>query len=832
MAKEKSEYVRELEDLPGIGPATAEKLRAEGYDTIEKIATASPHELAEIGEISVDNAKKAIEAAKKSTEIGFETGDQVYERRKQIAKISTGSKELDELLGGGVETQAITEFFGKFGSGKCVSNDTLTTYIDNNELNIETMENVYNKYSQIYGEQEYDGGKVVKVPLDVFAFTDNGITVEKSIMLYKEKAEKIVRYKTRRGREIKTTTAHKLLTFNGELAWKPAEFIQPGDYIAYPREFDPSIAVSKESKQTGQIDEEDAYFIGLFVAEGCSNPFSISISEKKIVEWVKEYLERKFNYMPTINIKKEENRKELYLILLPEQLRGMLGKLRESKAGTKYIPKEIFTSGKEIKKAFLAGYIEGDGFLSNSIELSTKSRKLANELHYLLSTIGVATTEAKPHISKGIEYYRIFVCGEDREKLQDLPYKFKKYSIKHRNSEHGYPETVIKKVKLIYKSSLGGNRGRKEKVIGKKSIDDETLKSILLSSPKQRINDSTMAKIIKFFIQGKEYLQQLKEKAERMDRMNKEEFISFTDELPFALREVGKEIGLKPTSIRNYLVRGIPEERKEEIKQTIVKKLNERIAILNNGIEELKIIGFFKWDKIEAKEEIEYNNFVYDFVIPNGHTFIGGNIPTLLHNTQVGFQLAVNVQKPEGQGGLGGKVLFIDSEATFRPERIRQIAEAQGMDPDQVLKNIHVARAMNSDHQILLIEKADELIKKENIKLIIVDSLTSQFRSDYVGRGALGERQQKLNRHIRALQRLADTYNVAVYITNQVMDNPAILFGDPTTPIGGHVLAHQSTYRVYVRRGKEEKRIARLIDSPNMPEGECVFKVTPEGIRD
>ncbi|MEM4589806.1 MAG: DNA repair and recombination protein RadA [Candidatus Micrarchaeia archaeon] len=318
MAKEKSEYVRELEDLPGIGPATAEKLRAEGYDTIEKIATASPHELAEIGEISVDNAKKAIEAAKKATEIGFETGDQVYERRKQIAKISTGSKELDELLGGGVETQAITEFFGKFGSGK----------------------------------------------------------------------------------------------------------------------------------------------------------------------------------------------------------------------------------------------------------------------------------------------------------------------------------------------------------------------------------------------------------------------------------------------------------------------------------------------------------------------------------TQVGFQLAVNVQKPEGQGGLGGKVLFIDSEATFRPERIRQIAEAQGMDPDQVLKNIHVARAMNSDHQILLVEKAEELIKKENIKLIIVDSLTSQFRSDYVGRGALGERQQKLNRHIRALQRLADTYNVAVYITNQVMDNPAILFGDPTTPIGGHVLAHQSTYRVYVRRGKEEKRIARLIDSPNMPEGECVFKVTPEGIRD
>ena len=199
--------------------------------------------------------------------------------------------------------------------------------------------------------------------------------------------------------------------------------------------------------------------------------------------------------------------------------------------------------------------------------------------------------------------------------------------------------------------------------------------------------------------------------------------------------------------------------------------------------------------------------------------------------TQVGFQLAVNAQKPKEKGGLGGKVLFVDSEATFRPERIKQIAEANGMDGTEVLKNILVARALNSDHQILLIDKAEEIIPKENIKLIIMDSLTSQFRSDYVGRGALSERQQKLNRHIRTLQRLADKFNIAIYITNQVMDNPGILFGDPTTPIGGHVLAHQSTYRVYLRRGKEEKRIARLIDSPCMPEGECVFKVTANGVQ-
>lgn len=200
--------------------------------------------------------------------------------------------------------------------------------------------------------------------------------------------------------------------------------------------------------------------------------------------------------------------------------------------------------------------------------------------------------------------------------------------------------------------------------------------------------------------------------------------------------------------------------------------------------------------------------------------------------TQVGFQLAVNVQLPKEKGGLEGSCLFIDAESTFRPERVKQIAELRGLNSDEVLKNIYVARAVNSDHQMILVEKADEIIEKNNIKLIVVDSLTSLFRTDFLGRSALGERQQRLNKHIHALQKLADRYNLAVYVTNQVMDNPAILFGDPTTPIGGHVLAHAAVFRLYLRRGKEDKRIARLVDSPSMPEGEAVFKVTPKGIED
>ncbi len=200
--------------------------------------------------------------------------------------------------------------------------------------------------------------------------------------------------------------------------------------------------------------------------------------------------------------------------------------------------------------------------------------------------------------------------------------------------------------------------------------------------------------------------------------------------------------------------------------------------------------------------------------------------------SQVGFQLSVNAQLPPEKGGLGGKVIFIDSESTFRPDRVKQMAEGAGLDPKTTLENIFVQKAENSDHQILLAEKADQLIKNENVKLVIIDSLTSHFRADYIGRGALGERQQKLNQHVHKLQKLADKYNIAVYFTNQVMDNPAIMFGDPTQPIGGHVLAHAATYRVYLRKSKDDKRIARLVDSPNLPEREVVFRVTAEGIKD
>jgi len=211
--------------------------------------------------------------------------------------------------------------------------------------------------------------------------------------------------------------------------------------------------------------------------------------------------------------------------------------------------------------------------------------------------------------------------------------------------------------------------------------------------------------------------------------------------------------------------------------------------------------------------------------------------------TQIAHQLAVNAQLPVDKGGLNGSVILIDTENTFRPDRIAQMVKGLSnryeteYEPEEFLKNIHVARAYNSNHQILLMESASELADslrdtEKPVRLLIVDSLTAHFRAEYVGRGTLADRQQKLNKHLHNIMRFADLNNAMVFVTNQVMSKPDAFFGDPTKPIGGHILGHTSTFRIYLRKSKGDKRVAKLVDSPNLPDGEALFSVTPEGLVD
>ena len=209
--------------------------------------------------------------------------------------------------------------------------------------------------------------------------------------------------------------------------------------------------------------------------------------------------------------------------------------------------------------------------------------------------------------------------------------------------------------------------------------------------------------------------------------------------------------------------------------------------------------------------------------------------------TQIAHQLCVTVQLPKSEGGLReeGKdsepviAIYIDTEGTFRPERIVSMAQRfPTLDSQEVLKNILVGRCYNTDHQMALADKVSKDSQTQNIKLLVVDSLTSHFRAEYIGRGTLATRQQKLNQHIHTLLRVAEIAKLSVIVTNQVSARPDTFFGDPNVPIGGHVVAHASQTRVMLRKSKGNRRIARIADSPLLPESECVFQISPEGILD
>jgi len=201
--------------------------------------------------------------------------------------------------------------------------------------------------------------------------------------------------------------------------------------------------------------------------------------------------------------------------------------------------------------------------------------------------------------------------------------------------------------------------------------------------------------------------------------------------------------------------------------------------------------------------------------------------------SQICHQLCVNVQLPPERGGLNGAVLYIDSENTFRTERIVSMSKHLGLNPEDVVRNIIYAEAYTSDHQMFLLNNADEIIKQNNVKLIIVDSLTAHFRSEYIGREMLAPRQQKLNKHMHKLIALARGFNTVAVVTNQVMAKPDVFFGDAIHPIGGNIVGHTSHTRIYLRRAAHGPiRIARLVSSPYLPEGEEIFKITENGIED
>ncbi|CAG9537321.1 unnamed protein product [Cercopithifilaria johnstoni] len=204
--------------------------------------------------------------------------------------------------------------------------------------------------------------------------------------------------------------------------------------------------------------------------------------------------------------------------------------------------------------------------------------------------------------------------------------------------------------------------------------------------------------------------------------------------------------------------------------------------------------------------------------------------------SQLCHTLAVMCQLPVDMGGAEGKCLWIDTEGTFRPERLLAAAERHKLSPQDVLDNVVYARCYNTDHQMQLLIQASAMMAESRYALLVVDSATSLFRTDFSGRGELASRQMMLAKFLRMLLKLSDEFGVAVVITNQVVsqvDGGCGMFqGETKKPIGGNIMAHASTTRLYLRKGRGETRICKIYDSPCLPESEAMFAITTHGIDD
>src|ERR671918_1401684 len=199
--------------------------------------------------------------------------------------------------------------------------------------------------------------------------------------------------------------------------------------------------------------------------------------------------------------------------------------------------------------------------------------------------------------------------------------------------------------------------------------------------------------------------------------------------------------------------------------------------------------------------------------------------------SQICHTLCATARQPIAVGGLDGGVIYIDTEGTFRPERVEQIARARGFDPSQILKSVAVCKIYNSSHLELIIKDLGKYINDFKAKLVVIDSIISLHRAEFAGRGTLADRQQRLNNMLHKLVRLTEIYNIAIVITNQVQSSPDTFFGDPTKAAGGNVLGHASTYRIYLRKSGEN-RIAKMMDSPYHPYSDTRFTVTEKGADD
>jgi DNA repair protein RadA len=292
-------------------------------------------------------------------------------------------------------------------------------------------------------------------------------------------------------------------------------------------------------------------------------------------------------------------------------------------------------------------------------------------------------------------------------------------------------------------------------------------------------------------------------------------------------------------SLKDLVVRGpvdISEATGMDIEKSAVLCNRARQILEEAGVLEKSFVTARKlYDKRLTAERISTGSGSLDNLLGGGGvetraiTEIYGEYGT--GKTQICHTLCVMVSRDKVHGGLGSKAIYVDTENTFRPERIVSICRARNIESEHVLDSIIVAKAYNTAHQELIIDEAGSIIDANGVKLLVVDSAVAHYRAEFLGRATLSERQQKLNKFMHILLRISETYGAVVVITNQIQSSPDSTFGDVFRPAGGNVVAHTSTYRLYLKRAGRN-RIARMVDSPYHPETEVLFTLSEKGCTD
>mmetsp|Transcript_3628 Transcript_3628/g.8655 ORF Transcript_3628/g.8655 Transcript_3628/m.8655 type:complete len:351 (-) Transcript_3628:1342-2394(-) len=273
-------------------------------------------------------------------------------------------------------------------------------------------------------------------------------------------------------------------------------------------------------------------------------------------------------------------------------------------------------------------------------------------------------------------------------------------------------------------------------------------------------------------------------------------------------------------------VKGISEAKVVKLKEIVKQLVSMEFKTAADALEDRQSIAMLTTGSVEIDKLLEGG------IETGSITEVFGEFRT--GKTQLCHTLCVTCQMAINEGGAEGKAIYIDTEGSFRPERLRAIAERFGLDPAVALENVACARAHNSEHQMELLKVAAAIMAQDRYALLVVDSATALFRTDYTGRGELSERQMQMGQFLRQLTRLAEEFGVAVFITNQVVANPdGMSFAkDSTKPIGGNIIAHASTTRLRLRKGRGENRIMSVYDSPSLPEADCQFALSNAGVCD